>query len=135
MAKKRGKQHPIRVGVVGVGRGRSFMQAAAATGMELVAICDIWEERLIAEGKALNVPTFVDYDEFLGCDMDAVVLANYFHQHAPFAIKSLNAGKLFHNHAHLTAAEWAVISRMCGTEWDEDPDGYWPPATPKPGTF
>ena len=42
---------------------------------------------------------------------------------------------LFHNHAHLTAAEWAVISRMCGTEWDEDPDGYWPPATPKPGTF
>ena len=42
---------------------------------------------------------------------------------------------LFHNHAHLTAAEWAVISRMCGTAWDEDPDGYWPPATPKPGTF
>ena len=93
MAKKRGKQPPIRVGVVGVGRGRSFMQAAAATGMELVAICDIWEERLIAEGKALNVLTFVDYDEFLGCDMDAVVLANYFHQHAPFAIKALNAGK------------------------------------------
>ena len=30
---------------------------------------------------------------------------------------------LFHNHAHLTAAEWAVISRMCGTAWDEDPDG------------
>ena len=26
------------------------------------------------------------------------------------------------------AAEWAVISRMCGTAWDEDPDGYWPPA-------
>ena len=69
------------------------MQAAAATGMELVAICDIWEERLMAEGKALNVLTFVDYDEFLGCDMDAVVLANYFHQHAPFAIKALNAGK------------------------------------------
>ena len=93
MAKKRGKQPPIRVGVVGVGRGRSFMQAAAATGMELVAICDIWEERLIAEGKALNVSTFVDYDEFLGCDMDAVVLANYFHQHAPFAIKALKADK------------------------------------------
>ena len=93
MAKKRTKQRPIRVGVVGVGRGRSFMQAAAATGMELVAICDIWEERLMAEGKALNVSTFVDYDEFLGCDMDAVVLANYFHQHAPFAIKALNAGK------------------------------------------
>ena len=41
-----------------------------------------------------NLPTFVDYDIFLGCDMDAVVLANYFHQHTPFAIKALNAGKL-----------------------------------------
>ena len=42
---------------------------------------------------------------------------------------------LFHNHAHLTAAEWQVISRMCGTAWDEDPEGYWPPATPKPSTY
>jgi hypothetical protein len=42
---------------------------------------------------------------------------------------------LFHNHEHLTAAEWKVISRMCGSEWVEDPDGYWPPATPKPGHF
>ncbi len=42
---------------------------------------------------------------------------------------------LFHNHAHLTAAEWAVISRMCGKPWDENPDGYWPPATPKPSTY
>jgi hypothetical protein len=42
---------------------------------------------------------------------------------------------LFHNHEHLTAAEWRVISRRCGTEWNEDPQGYWPPATPKPFTF
>jgi hypothetical protein len=42
---------------------------------------------------------------------------------------------LFHNHAHLTAAEWKVISRMCGQEWDENPEGYWPPATPRPNAF
>ena len=42
---------------------------------------------------------------------------------------------LFHNHAHLTSAEWAVISKMCGTTWDEDPDGYWPPNTPRPSTY
>ena len=42
---------------------------------------------------------------------------------------------LFHNHAHLTAAEWKVMSRMCGQEWDEDPEGYWPPATPRPNAF
>ncbi len=90
MAKRTGRKR-IRVGVVGVGRGRSFARAAGATGMELVAICDTWEERLIAEGEALNVRTFVDYDEFLGWDMDAVMLANYFHEHAPFAIRALNA--------------------------------------------
>ena len=93
MAKKRGKKQPIRVGVVGVGRGRSFIRAAAATGMELVAICDIWEERLAAEGAALDVATYIDYDRFLAHDMDAVVLANYFHQHAPFAVKALKADK------------------------------------------
>ena len=42
---------------------------------------------------------------------------------------------LFHNHAHLTSAEWCVICRMCGTPWNEDPEGYWPPATPKPSTY
>ena len=42
---------------------------------------------------------------------------------------------LFHNHTHLTAAEWKVISRMCGTEWDENPDEYWPPNSPPPLVF
>ena len=42
---------------------------------------------------------------------------------------------LFHNHAHLTSAEWSVISEMCGAKWDEDPEGYWPPNTPKPATY
>jgi len=60
--------------------------------MELVAICDTWEERLKAAGETLGVPTYVDYDAFLEHDMDAVVLANYFHEHAPFAIKAFQAG-------------------------------------------
>jgi len=42
---------------------------------------------------------------------------------------------LFHNHGHLTAAEWRVISRLCGSEWNEDSSGYWPPSTPRPETF
>ncbi len=42
---------------------------------------------------------------------------------------------LFHNHAHLTSAEWCVISEMCGSRWDENPEGYWPPNTPKPPTY
>ncbi|HEY3376132.1 MAG TPA: Gfo/Idh/MocA family oxidoreductase [Armatimonadota bacterium] len=85
---------PIRVGVIGVGRGSSF--AAGATdlvGMQLVALCDTWEEKLVEAGKRYGVATYTDYDRFLEHDMDAVVLANYFHEHAPFAIKALAAGK------------------------------------------
>ena len=83
----------IRVGVVGVGRGRSFMAGAAATGMELVAICDTWEEKLRDVGTQQKVAIFTDFDEMLDHDLDAVVLANYFHEHAPMAIKALKAGK------------------------------------------
>ena len=84
---------PIRVGVVGVGRGRSFIGGATATGMELVALCDTWGARLAKEANALGVAAYLDYDEFLAHDMAAVVLATYFHQHAPFASKALQADK------------------------------------------
>jgi predicted dehydrogenase len=82
----------IRLGVVGVARGRTFMGMAEHTGMELVALCDTWEEKLVAEGEKLGVATYTDYDAFLDHGIDAVVLANYYHQHAPFAIKALKKG-------------------------------------------
>ena len=85
-------QNQIRVGVVGVGRGMSFAQGAPFVGMELVALCDTWEAKLHEAGRKLNVTTYTDYDQFLFHDMDAVVLANYFHQHAPFAVEALEAG-------------------------------------------
>ena len=85
--------NPIRVGVVGVNRGQSFMRSALPSGMELVAICDTWEERLTQIGHELGVVTFSDFDAFLAFDLDAVVLANYFHEHAPFAVRALEAGK------------------------------------------
>ena len=42
---------------------------------------------------------------------------------------------IFHPDLNLGAAEWKTISRLCGTEWKEDPNGYWPPDTPKPQTW
>ncbi|MCD6416402.1 MAG: Gfo/Idh/MocA family oxidoreductase [Planctomycetes bacterium] len=105
---------PIRVGVVGVGRGQNF--AASATelvGMKLVALCDIWEERLKEVGKNFGVTTYTDYDKFLEHDMDAVVLANYFHEHAPFAIKALKAGKhvMSETSCNATLAEGVALCR------------------------
>ena len=108
------KQKPIRVGVIGVGRGQSF--AAGATdlvGMKLVALCDTWEEKLREAGRRYGVATYTDYDRFLAHDMDAVVLANYFHEHAPFAIKALEAGLhvLSETSACKTLAEGVALCR------------------------
>ena len=92
------KKEKVRIGVVGVGRGRCFMgNAGELTGVELVAICDKWEiglkeaqKNFADDGKKLSV--YTDFDKFLEHDMDAVVLANYFHQHAPLAIKAMERG-------------------------------------------
>ena len=39
--------------------------------------------------KDEEIGYYTDYDEFLKHDMDAVVLANYANEHAPFAIKAM----------------------------------------------
>jgi predicted dehydrogenase len=93
MSRPHTSRKPIRVGVVGVGRGMTFVRGAEPAGMQLVALCDTWQGRLREAGKALQVATYTDYDRFLEHDLDAVVLANYFHEHAPFAVKALDAGR------------------------------------------
>ncbi|MBR2972652.1 MAG: Gfo/Idh/MocA family oxidoreductase [Clostridia bacterium] len=87
----------VRVGVIGAYRGNMMIKyCKTADNAELVAICDKLEEalekqkELDTEGK---ITFYTDYDEFLKHDMDAVVLANYANEHAPFAIKALKAGK------------------------------------------
>jgi predicted dehydrogenase len=88
------KTGEVRVGVVGVGRGVSLARGTQYAGMKLVALCDKQEKKLAEAGKQIGVKTYTDYGEFLEQDdMDAVILANYFHEHAPFAVKALEAGK------------------------------------------
>lgn len=104
----------IKVGVIGVGRGQSYAAGAGEhVGMKLVALCDTWEERLNETGKKYGVATYTDYDKFLEHDMDAVVLANFFHQHAPFAIKALAAGKhvMSETSANATMADGVALCR------------------------
>jgi len=76
-AKRRtaGRRKPIRVGVVGVGRGSGFASGATdRVGMKLVALCDTWEENLREAGRRFGVKTYADYGRFLEHEMDAVVL-------------------------------------------------------------
>jgi predicted dehydrogenase len=89
----------IKVGVFGAGRGRVFMNHFnEPIGLELVAVCDNNPTKVEVAKKSiknLDIVTFYeDFDEFLKHpDMEAVVLANYFNEHAPYAIKALKAGK------------------------------------------
>jgi hypothetical protein len=42
---------------------------------------------------------------------------------------------VYHPDPDLGAPEWGVISELCGKQWKERPDGYWPPDTAKPDTW
>ena len=87
------KDRPIRVGVMGAFRGRTFIDNASETGMELAVICDNFKYRLDSVCAELNVPGCEDFDEMLKMDIDAVIIAGPFHQHAQFAKRALKAGK------------------------------------------
>ncbi len=87
----------IKVGVLGAYRGNSMIQYCANSARaEVVAICDKNEEALERQKKLhpeLPITYYKSFDEFIKHDMDAVVLANYATEHAPFAIRAMEAGK------------------------------------------
>ncbi len=85
--------HELRVGVVGLRRGLTLARESQAAGMEVVAVCDLDRHRLSLASDTLSAVAYQDYDAFLTHDMDGVILANYFDEHAPLAIKALKAGK------------------------------------------
>ena len=84
----------IKIGIMGAGRGISIAENLLLLDCEIVALCEINEERAKKGLKELgqDIPIFKDFDEFLEQEMDAVVLANYFHEHTPYAIKCFEKG-------------------------------------------
>ncbi len=87
----------VRVGVLGAYRGTYMINyCKRSDNAELVAICDKWPEALEEQKKncaGMNVAFYDNFDDFIKHDMDAVILANYANEHAPFAIKAMKAGK------------------------------------------
>ena len=86
----------VRIGVLGGYRGTSMINyCKRADNAEVVAICDKLPEVLEAQRKnaeGLNITFYDNFEDFILHDMDAVVLANYANEHAPFAIKALKRG-------------------------------------------
>ena len=99
----------VRVGVLGVKRGAGMVDDCVKSEnarFEIVAICDKWIEGLEEEKKKhqdKNIAFYPDFNDFINHDMDAVVLANYGNEHAPFAVRCLNRG--LHVFSEVTACQ------------------------------
>ena len=84
----------IKLGIWGLGRGANFVKSAAFLNIDVVAGCDIHPE--IRERFQKIVPgafCTADENEFLSCDMDAVLVATYLPDHARHAIRVLESGR------------------------------------------
>lgn len=87
----------VKIGVFGAWRGNSYIDLFRKEDrIELMAICDKNIDKLENPEEMKGIALFKDFDEFLDYGkkngMTAVFLANYFHQHAPFAIRCMEAG-------------------------------------------
>lgn len=83
----------IRIGVFGASRGHEIIDICRKNGeTEIVAVCDK-EKSVLERYKKINgLKTFEKFEDFIECEMDGVVLANYANEHAPFAIECLKKG-------------------------------------------
>lgn len=86
----------LRIGVIGCGsiaKYRHLPEYAANKAVEIVAVCDIVEERVNEIAKVYQAKAYTDYKELLASEqLDAisVCLPNYLH--APVSIDALNNG-------------------------------------------
>lgn len=89
----------LKIGVFGAHRGMTMVhQLLNNPYAELVAVCDKHRPTLDACGKTaedngVKITLYEKFDDFFNHDMDAVVMANYAHEHAKFAIPLLKSGR------------------------------------------
>ena len=82
----------IKFGIFGLGRGSSFYDSILVNDGEIVAVCDMSESKLEAAKKRFgdDLGVYTDFEEFLNHPgLEAVFLCNFFHEHAPYAIRAL----------------------------------------------
>ena len=85
----------IKMGVFGLGRGNELVKDILGNKGEIVALCDFNEAKMqkINSGLGGAAAMYTDFDKFIEHEgLDAILIANYFHEHAPYAIKALEKG-------------------------------------------
>ncbi len=105
-----------RIGVFGLRRGFAHVKSVNAAGGVLAAVCDRDSSLFArcAEYMAADGGYYQDFDEFLKADIDAVVIANYFPQHAEYAVKAMKAGKAVYSEC-IPAATMADCVKLVRT--------------------
>ena len=89
----------LKVGVFGAYRGKTMIDVLAKHPQaRLVAVCDKYRPLLdevekLADEVGITVAVYENFEDFFKHDMDAVVLANYANEHAPYAVRLLNSGR------------------------------------------
>ena len=106
----------IKFGIFGLGRGSTFYKNVLMNNGEIVAVCDLSEEKLENAKKELggDVATYTSFDEFIDHQgLEAIFLCNYFHEHTPYAIKALekNIHVLSECTSNATMAEGVALVR------------------------
>ena len=84
----------LKLGIWGLGRGSSFIEAARALGIDIVAACDTSPamrthfKEICPEAEVVG-----NEDTFFKMDFDAVLIATFFPDHAKHTLKALKSGK------------------------------------------
>ena len=115
----------IKIGIYGIKRGGDLGRAALMANADVVAICDTDEMRVNERrDQFIGAKCYTSFDEFIEHPMDAIILANYFHEHTPYAIKALerNISVLSECTSNSTMAEGVALVRQARIlEWVAGP--------------
>ena len=84
----------LKIGVFGLWRGGAFLSIINSLDNAVVtAVCDKDEDKVAVALKICpEAVVCADFDALLDSGIEAVLLCNYFHQHAAYAIAAMKRG-------------------------------------------
>ena len=84
----------VKIGIFGLSRGASLIDCILINNGNIVAVCDKNEAlaKAARDKAGKDTAVYTDFDEFINHGMDAVLIANYFPEHAEYAIRALEKG-------------------------------------------
>ena len=85
----------IKLGIFGFTESSHRIKAILTNGASIVAVCDAREEKLAKAKEELgkSLATYTNFEDLLSHPgLDAIYICNFFHCHAPYAVRALERG-------------------------------------------